>query len=214
MTAPDLDFVHRYLPAERPGLPTLLLLHGTGGDENDLLPLGRILLPGASVLSPRGKVLEHGMPRYFRRLAEGVFDLDDLRLRTHELAEFIPAAAESYGFDPAGVIVVGFSNGANIAAALLLVRPGTLAGSVLFHAQVPLEPEEQPNLLGVPVFLSGGRSDTMVPAIETERLATLLKVAGANVTLHWEPGGHALGSGEVEAARRWLTERTSRDPIH
>lgn len=209
MTEPDLGFVHRYVPAERPGLPTLLLLHGTGGDENDLIPLGRALLPGAGLLSPRGRVLEHGMPRYFRRLDQGVFDLEDLRFRTYELAGFLGSAARTYGFDPATVVAVGYSNGANIAASTLLLRPEVLAGGVLFHAQVPLEPDERPDLSGIPIFLSGGRADTMVPASETERLAILLREAGADVTLHWEPGSHALGRGELEAARRWLADRVA-----
>lgn len=207
MTDHDLGFIHRYAPPEGDGLPTLLLLHGTGGDENDLLPLGRTLLPGAALLAPRGKVLEYGMPRYFRRLAEGVFDVDDLRFRTHELGDFVAAAAETYGLDPAKVVAVGYSNGANIAASVLLLRPGVLAGAVLFHAQVPLEPEEQSNLPGVAVFLSGGRADAMIPAVETERLAEMLRAAGAGVTLHWEPGGHTLGRAEVEEARRWLANQ-------
>lgn len=207
MTMVDLDFQHRYVPAERSGLPTLLLLHGTGGDENDLLPLGAALLPGAALLSPRGKVLEHGASRYFRRLAEGVFDLDDLRLRTDELVTFVASAAATYGFDLGNIIAVGYSNGANTAAAVLLLHPSALAGAVLFHAQVPLEPEQRPALSDVPVFLSGGRADTMVPAAETERLATQLQGFGASVTLYWEPGGHALGRGELDAARSWLAGR-------
>jgi predicted esterase len=198
------SFTHRFVPAERPDAPTLLLLHGTGGDEGDLLPLGRALLPGAALLSPRGKVLEHGMPRFFRRLAMGVFDLEDLQRRTHELADWVADAAREYGFDPARVIAAGYSNGANIAASLLLLRPGTLAGALLFHAMLPLEPDEQPNLPGVPVFLTGGRADQMIDPAGTERLAELLRAAGADVTLHWEPGGHTLTGAEVEAARRWL----------
>jgi phospholipase/carboxylesterase/glyoxalase family protein len=198
------SFIHRFVAAERPDAPTLLLLHGTGGDEDDLLPLGRALLPGAALLSPRGKVLERGMPRFFSRLAEGVFDLEDLQLRTHELADWIDAAAAEHRFDPARVIAVGYSNGANIAASLLLLRPGTLAGAVLFHSMLPLEPHEQPNLPGVPVFLTGGRADQMIDPAGTERLAELLRAAGADVTLHWEPGGHTLTGAEVEAARRWL----------
>ena len=204
MTTPHLGFVHRYVPARRADAPTLLLLHGTGGDETDLLPLGEVLAPGAGLLSPRGQVLEHGMPRFFRRLAEGVFDLDDLRLRTHELAGFVTAAAAAYGFDPRRVIAVGYSNGANIAASLLLTHPGVFSGAVLFHAQVPLEPQEAPNLMGVPVFLTGGRADPIVRPAETERLAVLLREAGADVTLRWQPNGHTLSPREVDEARRWL----------
>jgi len=204
MTTPHLGFVHRYVPARRADTPTLLLLHGTGGDETDLLPLGEVLAPGAGLLSPRGQVREHGMPRFFRRLAEGVFDLDDLRFRTHELAGFVAAAAAAYGFDPRRVIAVGYSNGANIAASLLLTHPGVFSGAVLFHAQVPLEPQEAPNLMGVPVFLTGGRADPIVRPAETERLAVLLREAGANVTLQWQPNGHTLSPREVDEARRWL----------
>lgn len=204
MTAPDLGFEYRYVPAPRPDAPTLLLLHGTGGDETDLLSLGEALDPEAGLLSPRGRVLEHGMPRFFRRLAEGVFDLDDLRLRTHELGSFVAAAAAAYGFDARRVIAVGYSNGANIAASLLLTHPGVLSGAILFHAQVPLEPPEAPQLMGVPVFLTGGRADPLVRPAETERLAALLREAGADVTLHWQPDGHTLNSREVDEARRWL----------
>jgi predicted esterase len=209
MTEYGLGFAHRYVPAERPGLPTLLLLHGTGGDENDLVPLGQLLMPGAGILSPRGKVLENGMPRYFRRLAAGVFDLEDLSFRTNELADFVTSSARTNGFEPSRVVAVGYSNGANIGASLLLLRPGSVASAVLFHSQVPLEPAQPPDLTGTPIFLSGGRGDTMVPPAETERLGALLSASGADVTLHWEAGGHALGRSEVEAARRWLTEKTA-----
>jgi phospholipase/carboxylesterase/glyoxalase family protein len=207
MTAERLDFRHRWVPPQGPDLPTLLLLHGTGGDENDLLPLGAALLPGAGMLAPRGKALEHGMPRYFRRLAAGVFDLEDLRFRTHELADFVTDASDVYKFDARHVIAVGYSNGANIAASLLLSHPGVLAGAALFRAQVPFEPQEQPNLPGVPVFLSGSRGDPMIPARETERLGDMLRAAGADVSVHWESGGHALTVGELEAARRWFASR-------
>src|SRR5437588_9417037 len=148
------DFIHEFVPgsSER----TLLLLHGTGGNERDLIPLGHELDPGAALLSPRGKVLEHGMPRFFRRLAEGVFDLEDLTRRTHELADFVADAATRYGFDPRNVIAVGFSNGANIAASLLLLRPETLAAAVLFRPMIPLVPETLPDLSRVPVFIAAG----------------------------------------------------------
>ena len=204
MTTPHLGFVHRYVPAHRADAPTLLLLHGTGGDETDLLSLGEALAPEAGLLSPRGQVREHGMPRFFHRLAEGVFDLDDLRFRTHELAGFVAAAAAAYGFDARRLIAVGYSNGANIAASLLLTHPGVLSGAILFHAQVPLEPQETPTLVGVPVFLTGGRADPIVRPAETERLAALLREAGTDVTLRWQPNGHTLSPREVDEARRWL----------
>jgi phospholipase/carboxylesterase len=206
----DLGFAHRYVPAEGDDPNTLLLLHGTGGNEDDLVPLGRMLKPGAAILSPRGKVLEHGMPRFFRRLAEGVFDEEDLKKRTHELASFVEEAIVEYGRDPARVYAAGFSNGANIAASLLLLYPGLLAGAVLLRAMVPFEPEEMPDLTGMPVYLAGGRADTMITPENTERLAELLQDAGADVTLDWQPGGHGIGREEVQSARGWLNDTVSR----
>jgi predicted esterase len=179
MSPAGLRAEHRFVP----GLPaesrTLLLLHGTGGNEDDLIPLGRALLPGAALLSPRGQVLDYGMPRFFRRLAEGVFDEPDLRARTAELAEFVEWAATSYAFDPRRVTAVGFSNGANIASSLLLLRPRVLAGAVLFRAMVPLVPEAPPDLRGVRVLIGSGRNDPLVPVSEVERLAAMLQEGGA-----------------------------------
>ena len=205
-----LGFVHRYVPptagAERAGSTTLLLLHGTGGDEDDLLPLGRALLPGAGIVSPRGKVLERGAPRFFRRLAEGVFDQEDLARRTDELAAFIEAAAKNYELDPDGIVAVGFSNGANIAASLLLRHPGVLRGAVLLSPMVPFEPDAVPDLTRTSVFIGAGRNDPIVPVKQVERLAALLGQAGAKVTVHWESGGHAIAQAEVDAAHRWITQ--------
>ena len=198
------DFIHRFVPGAEGARLTLLLLHGTGGNESDLLPLGRLLAPGAALLSPRGKVLESGMPRFFRRLAEGVFDQQDLAARTDELADWVAAAAAEYGLEAGRIVAAGFSNGANVAASMLLRRPGVLAGGVLFRAMVPFEPESLPDLGGVPVLLGAGRADPIVPADNTERLATLLRQAGANVTLDWRPGGHTLSQPEAEDAARWL----------
>ena len=138
------DFIHEFVPGS--SNRTLLLLHGTGGNEHDLIPLGRELDPNAALLSPRGKVLENGMPRFFRRLAEGVFDLEDLQKRTHELADFVAAAADRYDIGNKNIVAVGYSNGANIAASTLLLRPEILAGAILFRAMIPLEPEERPDL--------------------------------------------------------------------
>ncbi|MGB3682874.1 MAG: alpha/beta hydrolase [Rubrobacteraceae bacterium] len=200
----ELGFVHRYVPGKED--LTLLLLHGTGGDENDLIPLGRELAPGAGVLSPRGKVSEHGAPRFFRRLAEGVFDLEDLAFRTHELAGFVENAAEEYGFDPAKLIAAGYSNGANIAASLILLHPGLLRAAVLLRSMVPLEPEVTPDLSGMPVFMAAGTRDQMIPPDNTERLAGILREAGAEVDLRWRDIGHPLAYEEVEEARDWLSE--------
>ena len=200
---PDLRFAHRFLPGS-PSLPVLLLLHGTGGDESDLLPLGEALLPGAPRLSPRGKVLENGMPRFFRRLAEGVFDLDDLRKRTDELADFVEAATEAYDLNGHRTIAVGLSNGANIAASMLLLRPGTLGGALLIRPMVPLVPETLPDLRGVSVQINAGQVDPLVPPPQSEALAQLLTDAGASVKLHWIAGGHALTREDLEAGREWF----------
>ncbi len=216
MPETGLGFVHRFEPPSEPNAPILLLLHGTGGDENDLMSVGEILAPDAGFLSPRGKVLENGMPRFFRRLAEGVFDLDDLRRRTAELAAFVSAAADAYRFDRNRVIAVGFSNGANIAASLLLLAPRVLAGAVLFRAMVPIVPKPMPTLAGTAVLVSNGRSDPIVPRAETDRLVALLRSAGADVALEWQNAGHNLTPGDVARARDWIASRSmaaSRDPL-
>jgi phospholipase/carboxylesterase len=201
---PDLGFDHRYLPAGDGSGATLLLLHGTGGNEEDLIPLGQELLPGAAILSPRGKVSEYGAPRFFRRLAEGVFDHEDLLFRTHELAAFVEAAAEEYGFDLSKIIAVGYSNGANVAASTILLHPGLLRAAVLFRAMVPFEPDSAPDLAGMPVFLAAGRMDRMIPPANTQRLAEILTGAGADVDLRWRNVGHPLTYEEVGEAREWI----------
>jgi len=206
MTAPALGMAHRFVPATRPGLPPLLLLHGTGGNEDDLLPLGQRLLPGAALLSPRGQVLENGMPRFFRRLAEGVFDIDDLRRRTHELADFVDAARRSYDLGAAPPVAVGFSNGANIAAATLLLRPGTLGGALLIRPMVPLVPDPLPALGGVPVQINAGMADPIVTPAQSEALADLLRRAGAAVSLDWIRGGHGLAPADLEVGARFLSK--------
>jgi len=203
MTAQALGWIHRFAPATRPRLPPLLLLHGTGGNEDDLLPLGERLLPGAALLSPRGQVLERGMPRFFRRLAEGVFDLDDLRRRTGELAEFVTAARGEYGLGSPPV-AVGFSNGANIAAALLLLRPGILGGALLLRPMVPLVPDPLPELGGVPVQINAGVADPIVTPEQSEALGSLLRQAGASVSLDWVKVGHTLSSTDLEIGARFL----------
>jgi phospholipase/carboxylesterase len=197
-----LSFTHRFEPATAPNMAPLLLLHGTGGDENDLLPLGRMVAPGSALLSPRGKVLEAGMPRFFRRLAEGVFDEADVRARAHELADFVAEAREAYGL--AAPVALGFSNGANIAAALLWLRPETLAGAVLIRAMVPLAQPPEADLAGKPVLILSGAMDPIVPAENAARLAQQLAAAGADVTHETLPAGHALSQADVRLAREWL----------
>lgn len=206
-----LGFIHRYIPPSAGALhaagKTLLLLHGTGGDEDNLVSLGRTLLPGAALLSPRGKVNEGGALRFFRRIREGVFDQEDLKVRTQELAEFIEGASATYGLDPAGITAAGFSNGANIAGSLLLRRPGLIRNAILFSPMIPFVPEPLPDLKGTRVFIGAGRTDQMVPAEQTQRLADLLEASGAAVTVHWEQGGHAIAPGELRAAQEWLGRR-------
>jgi predicted esterase len=199
-----LSFTHLYQPPRAPGAPTLLMLHGTGGNEHELVPLASELMPGAGVLSPRGKVLERGMPRFFRRLAEGVFDLDDLRQRTLELADFIGEASRYYKFDSSRVIAVGFSNGANVAGSTLLLAPKVLAGAVLLRAMVPIVPDPLPAIPATPVLISNGRVDPLVPVAETDRLAALLRSAGAQVSVHWHQAGHQLVHDDIEQAHAWL----------
>jgi predicted esterase len=196
------DFIHEFVPGKSER--TLFLLHGTGGNERDLIPLGRELDPNAALLSPRGKVLENGMPRFFRRLAEGVFDLEDLKYRTHELADFLAAAAQHYGFASDNVVAVGYSNGANIAASMLLLRPEILAAAVLFRAMVPLVPDTQPSLSSVRVWIGAGTNDPIVAASETKKLAEILRNAGEDVTMRYFPAGHQLTPADVESAREWL----------
>jgi phospholipase/carboxylesterase len=195
-------FIHRFEPATRAGSPPLLLLHGTGGDENDLLGLGKMVSPGSALLSPRGRVLEHGMPRFFRRLAEGVFDEEDVRRRAHELGDFVGEARQRYGI--AAPVAVGFSNGANIAAALLLLEPDVLAGAILLRAMVPLSDPPTADLAGKPILLLSGHGDPIVPADNSARLAALLSQAGASVTHRILPAGHQLSQADVTLARDWI----------
>jgi predicted esterase len=200
-----MDLIHKFIPAPN-GLTerVLLLLHGTGGNESDLLPLGADLDPSAALLSPRGNVLENGMPRFFRRLAEGVFDEEDVIRRANELADFTLAAAAKYEFDPKTVTAVGYSNGANIAAAVLLLRPEVFSRAILFRAMVPLTPATQPNLANVRGLICSGKFDPIIPMDNAERLANMLRNAGAEVTLRVEEAGHELTRGDLAAAKTWL----------
>lgn len=180
------------------------MLHGTGGDENSMMPVGEELVPGASMLSPRGRVLENGMPRFFRRFAEGVFDVEDLKLRAKELADFVHAAAELYGFDPRKVLAIGYSNGANIAAGLLLLHPRVLMGAVLFRPMVPLIPDKPSALDGKEVYISAGSDDPLISPDETGRLVKILESYGANVVIKWARSGHSLITEEIAEARAWV----------
>ena len=217
----QLDFIHRFIPSKNKTsgartrtseqgskakvFTTLLLLHGTGGNEEDLIPLAYKLDERAAILSPRGKVLENGVaPRFFRRLAEGVFDVDDLKFRTNELADFVNAASKFYGFDLQRVIAVGYSNGANIASSILLLRPEILSAAILFRAMIPLVPEILPDLTNKHIFMSSGLYDPIVPKQEAERLFSLFRKAGAKVSLYWQNSGHELTIDDVQKAKEWL----------
>jgi predicted esterase len=206
----DLGLVHVFVPAEKSTSPTLLLLHGTGGDERDLLPLGRELWPWAALLGVRGKVSENGMPRFFRRFAEGDFDIEDLKHRTEELAQFIDAASEQYEFSKTRLIAVGYSNGANIAASLILLHPHYLAGAILFRAMVPFVPDLIRDFSHLSVFVGAGRLDPIVPSGQVEELASIFESGGADVTISWRQGGHELGEDDIRAAKTWL----SRAKVH
>lgn len=198
----DLGFTHRFDAGS--SADTLLLLHGTGGDEQDLIPLGRQLAPLANLLSPRGQILENGMPRFFRRLAVGVFDEADLVRRAEELGKFVRAAALHYGFDPARVGALGYSNGANMAAALLLLDGPLLAGAALLRAVLPLEPPQLPDLSKKQVMIAAGRHDPYAPAERVEALADRLKRAGAAVDLRWSEADHSLMPSDFKAVADWL----------
>jgi predicted esterase len=229
-TKTQLSFIHRFIPPKnrpwyektrqlathRKAFTTFLLLHGTGGNEEDLIPLAYELDKSAAILSPRGKVLENGVaPRFFRRLAEGVFDIDDLKFRTNELADFVNNASKAYGFDLQQVIAVGYSNGANIAASMLLLRPEILFSAILFRAMVPLVPETLPDLTKKHIFMSSGLYDPIASRQEAEKLFGLFKNAGAKVSLSWQESGHELTMEEVRKAKEWLlVHSNSHSPFH
>lgn len=198
---------HIFKPGANASKPVLLMLHGTGGTEQDLLPLADLIDPEAAVLSVRGNVLENGMPRFFARLAEGVFDEEDLIFRTKELHAFLDQAAEEHGFDRSNIIAVGYSNGANIAASLLFHYEGSLKGASLHHPMVPRRDIELPNLEGVQVFIAAGKNDPLCSAAESEDLDELLTGAGAKTEVHWEMNGHSLTRTEVDAAAKWYEEK-------
>lgn len=204
----ELSFIHQYVEPQDAGMGTTLLLHGTGANEHDLLNLGRMITPGAGLLSPRGKILENGMyPRFFRRLQEGVFDVENLMEQTRELAAFIREAAKEYDFEPEGITVAGFSNGANMGCSLLLQYPELFSRAVLLRPMVPYEPETAPDLTGKKIYAAAGSDDPLIPPQNTQRLVQMLRMFGAEVTLTWEEAGHNLTQKEVMEIRMWLEEQ-------
>jgi phospholipase/carboxylesterase len=199
----DLGFIHRFEAGPKPDAPTVLLLHGTGGGEDDLLGIGRSIAPDANLLSPRGKSLDEGMPRFFRRFAEGKFDEADIIRRASELAKFVADAAVEYGFEAKRVVAMGYSNGANNAAAVILLHPRVLAGAMLLRAMVPLAPEKKPDLSGKSMLMCSAANDPIVPGENTLTLAALLKNAGADVALQWMNSGHGLSQDDLTACAEW-----------
>lgn len=199
------NFEHIYIKGDD-NLPAILLLHGTGADEHDLVELGQAVSPGSAILSPRGKVLENGMPRFFRRLSEGVFDLEDLKFRTEELADFIKEARSEYGVKQP-IYALGFSNGANIAASLLLSQPDILDGAVLLRAMVPFEPETAPDLSGKNVLMLSGLMDPIIPVDNSKRLAAILQDAGAGLTFRMKPAGHGLVQSDFSDMKDWFASQ-------
>ena len=196
------DFVHRFEKGSAANTLPVLLLHGTGGDENDLIDLGRAVAPGSALLSPRGQVLEAGMPRFFRRLAEGVFDEADVKRRADELADFVVAARKRYGIE--APVALGFSNGANIAAAMLLQRPDVLSGAVLLRAMVPLSDPPSLPISGTPVLIISGAQDPLAPTSNPAKLAAQLKERGAAVDHRIVPGGHGLTQFDVNLSAAFM----------
>jgi predicted esterase len=205
----QLGFVHKFIPSESSkdqNSVTLLLLHGTGGDETDLIPIARMLdITNASILSPRGKVIENGMPRYFRRLSEGIFDIEDLKFRTNELAEFVQNASKTYALNLNRIVAIGYSNGANIAASVLLLRPEILSNAILFRPMIPLVPNTLPNLSSKRVLISAGLHDPIVASYQTKDLFDLLEKVGAKVSIQWQNSGHELTQRDIVGARKWLS---------
>ncbi len=197
------DFIHRFIPAAAEGLKPLLLLHGTGGNEDDLLPVADAVGPGRAVLSPRGKVLEGGMPRFFRRFAEGKFDEDDVIARAHELADFVAQSKARYNIDTP--VAVGFSNGANIAAAMLLLRPEALAGAVLIRVMTPLyRTRSEAKLDGKPILMLSGAMDPIVQQSDAANLAAQFRAAGAALSHQVLPAGHGLTRLDMTMAKDFL----------
>jgi phospholipase/carboxylesterase len=207
----DLGFIHRFIPAvDSKAGQTLLVLHGTGGNENDLVGIGQAVAPGAAILSPRGNVLENGAPRFFKRLAEGVFDPKEVRSRAEELARFIRAATLVYSLDASRIFALGYSNGANIASTVMLTEPGLLQGSILLRAMTVLEPDDGVDLAGSSVLISAGRMDPIVPTASVERLRDIFQSANAEVTVKWQLTGHNLVPSEVREAAEWLALQWAR----
>ena len=184
------------------GAPLLLTFHGTGGTERQFHDLGQHLLPGAYVVSPRGEVSEHGGLRFFRRTAEGVYDMEDLRARTGAMGAFVAGEVARTG--AARVVGLGYSNGANILASVMLARPDLFTDAVLLHPLIPFSPPVAPGLEGRRVLITAGQRDPICPPALTQRLADHLEGQGAAVTLHRHGGGHEIAPSEWQAVQEFL----------
>jgi len=207
----DIGFIHRFIPADdKVSAETLIVLHGTGGDENDLIGIGQAIAPGAAILSPRGNVLENGAPRFFKRLAEGVFDPKEVRSRAEELASFIRAAISKYGLNPERIFAMGYSNGANVASTVMLIDSELLRGAILFRPMLVLETDGHSDLSGKGVFISAGKMDPIVPVKSVVRLVELFEASHADVTFKWQQAGHNLLPSEVREAADWLVLQRAR----
>jgi phospholipase/carboxylesterase len=201
----SLNLIHKYIPSkDSSNHYTLLLLHGTGGNENSLIPISEIILPGAAVISLRGNTIENGMPRFFRRISEGVFDLEDLKVRTKELAKFIEDSSMKYGINSNNVVAVGYSNGANIALSVILSHPGLISKAVLYHPMIPFVPASSPDLSGTNILITAGTNDPIVDSEETNNLYAMLKSYGANIEIYWHDIGHNLTREEISRTKEFL----------
>lgn len=201
--------IHKFIKGTNPTKPTLLLLHGTGGDENDLIPVGKMIDADANILSVRGEVIENGMPRFFKRLAPGVFDEQDLMYRTSQLHDFIDQASKTYDFDRSDVIAIGYSNGANIAANMLMQIPYSLSGAILMHPMLPRQGGAVPSLKGIQVLITAGNNDPIVPLQSTQALKKVLDDHEASVSLSWFKFGHKLSSEEMQFVIKWYQSITN-----
>jgi predicted esterase len=198
-----MSFIHNFIPGTKSA--TVLVLHGQGGDENDLLPVARALAPGAAFLSPRGKADENGAARFFARVSRDEFDETEVRFRSRELAEWIAESVEKYSLDASKIYAMGFSNGASIAASVMLLHPGTIAGGLLLRPRSIVAPAELPDLRDAPVMLIAGQLDDRMPPGAGEDLARLLGRAGAAVDLGIVNAGHELTPHDFAAGKGWFT---------
>lgn len=197
------SFIHIYNEPLMGNTTIFLLLHGTGGDENDLIQLAKMIDPQAGILSLRGNIDENGMNRFFERKAMGVLDEESLKKETVKLYDFLNAAASEYHFKKEQLVVLGYSNGANIASSLLFHYKDAFNQGMLLHPMVPLRTVELPDLSRQRLFIGAGENDPICPPEETEELEQMLSKTGASITMYWGKDGHSLSQNELNAASMW-----------